>query len=162
MCGYAGSMPTLVSFATRKPPTTTLTAPALTEADATRPRPRRHLARDGAFSVAVSSDAPRAFAKPAAILARAGVDESRHDRSIYDGLARKRSSSHSHLHRRGSPDRRRTRHLLCRYILARQEMTEGSRQGAHRHRPGSFPSRVRGGSRAFGTCHALYTRPPDR
>ena len=44
------------------------------------------LAREiGAFDVAVSSDAQRARETFAAILARAGADESWHDRSIYDG-----------------------------------------------------------------------------
>ena len=44
------------------------------------------LAREvGAFDVAVSSDAQRARETFAAILARAGADESWHDRSIYGG-----------------------------------------------------------------------------
>ncbi len=76
------------SFATRKPLTTTPTAPAPSPI-AGRDQAARlgvTLAREvGAFDVAVSSDAQRARETFAAILACAGADESWHDRSIYDG-----------------------------------------------------------------------------
>lgn len=76
------------SFATRKPPTTTPTAPAPSpRPDATKPRASvsPSPARSARSRSPFSSDAQRARETFAAILARVDTDDSWHDRSIYDG-----------------------------------------------------------------------------
>ena len=120
------------------------------------------LAREvGAFDVAVSSDAQRARETFAAILARAGADESWYDRSIYDGGEKEiielacTFTGEACLIVGHEPVI-----SYAGYILARQEDRGAADRGsAHRHCPRPLLRGCMGGSRARNVRHAGLLHP---